>query len=143
VVRVAVPNSPTATLTSRATGSVEVQVRRPSRSAEGSSWSPVMSTVSSAGAETLMRVSATGLAAVSPMIPTNGSRAHPTPGSHASSGAPLAHQETPSAAPTRSNSPRPSVSVNSSDTSVDSPAGSSWSSRTTYSPPGPSAPASS
>ena len=55
------PNSATATLTSRATGSVEFQVRRPSCGAEGSAWSPVIRTVSASGADTEIVVSATGL----------------------------------------------------------------------------------
>ena len=84
-----------------------------------------------AGASTETVVSATGLVAVSPVSCTNGSLAHPTPGSQASSGAPLAHQETPSAVPRRSKPPPPSRRLNDSSTSVDSPAASGSDSRTT------------
>lgn len=132
VVVSAVAKRATATLTSRAAGSVEVQVRRPSASgAPGAAWSPVMSTVRSPGTETLSVVSAAGVVVVSPETATNGSRAQPTPGSQASSGVPLAHQVTSSAAPTRSKPPAPMVSVKSRATSVVSPAASCSASRTT------------
>ena len=75
--------------------------------------------------------SATGLLAVSPDTSTKGSRAQPTPGSQASSGAPLAHHDTPASVPSRSNVPVPSEIVKSSSTSVDSPgSSSSWSATT-------------
>ena len=106
VVRSSVVNSPAATLTSRATRSTDVQVRRPSWAADGSAWSPVIRTVSCSGADTVICTAAAELVAVSPRIPTNGSRAQPAPGSQASSGAPLAHQVTPSSVPTRSKVPR-------------------------------------
>jgi hypothetical protein len=126
-----VANTPTATATSRATGSAAVHVRRPSRGSDGGFCSPVMSTVSRSGAETSILVSATGLVAVSPPAAANGSRAQPTPGSQASSGAPLAHHETPWSVPNRSKPSEPSDSVKSSSTSVDSPASSSPSRSTT------------
>ena len=90
-----------------------------------------MSTVRSSGAETETVVSAAGLVADSPPRSTKGSSAQPTPGSHASRGAPLAHQETPSSDPNRSNPRVPSDRVKSSSTSVDSPAASSSANSTT------------
>jgi hypothetical protein len=141
VVRSSVVNLPTATLTSRAAGSADVHVRRPSRAAEGSVWTPVISTVRSSGADTSMRVSAAGLVVVSPLISTKGSSAQPTPGSQASRGAPLAHHDTPSSVPTRSKAAEPRETVKSSSTRVVSPAASSPSRSTTYSPPGSAAPA--
>ena len=69
----AVSNSPAATCTSRATGSCDSQMRRPPPSSRGSSWSPDMRTTRSSGADTLIVVSATALAVVSPETSTNGS----------------------------------------------------------------------
>ena len=131
VVRSVVVNSPTATLTSRATGSSDVHVRRPPEGFDGGAWSPVISTVSRSGAETRSVTSATGLPAVSPRTSTKGSRAQPTPGSQASSGAPLPHQDTPVSLPRRSKAPVPRETVKSSSTSVDSPAASTSSRVTT------------
>src|SRR5215210_4608734 len=58
VVASVVVNGPAATPTSRATGSSDVQVRRPPLGVEGSAWAPVIRTVSSSGAETETTVSA-------------------------------------------------------------------------------------
>ena len=131
VVRSVAANSPTATLTSRATGSADVQVRRPSTTSDGGSWSPVIRTVSRSGAET--RSGDVGDRAAGRLAGHVDERvAGPAdPGSQASSGAPLAHQDTPSSLPRRSKAPVPSDSVKSSSTSVDSPAPSSSSSSTT------------
>src|SRR3954467_10530441 len=119
VVTSVVVKEPAATATSRATGSCDVQVRRPSRGTEGSARAPVIRTVRSSGADTVTTVSATGLDAVSPLRATNGSSAQPTPGSHASSGAPLPHQEAWSSTPNRSKAPPPRDSAKSNSTSVD------------------------
>ena len=123
VVRSVVVNSPTATLTSRATGSADVHVRRPPDGFDGGSWSPVISTVSRSGAETRSVTSATGLLAVSPRhVDERVARpADPRlPGEQRSPAGPPGHARR--RLPRRSKAPVPSDTVKSSSTSVDSPA---------------------